>query len=184
MSESFEQTPAPQQLPSAVPAARWQAAVGAGVVVVAIGLGVGANIIPSDAGYSGVGANFVPWLCAVVLALCGGWLIWEAMTGGYRKAGEPGGSAQADVGAFVWVSAGLLLNAGLIEHIGFILSCAMCFSLAVQGLRRSQGQANSLSGAVLLKDVLIGLAISAPVFWVFTQFLAINLPGLTATGWL
>ena len=29
-----------------------------------------------------------------------------------------------------------------------------------------------------------GLLISAPVFWAFTQFLAINLPGLTETGWL
>jgi len=33
-------------------------------------------------------------------------------------------------------------------------------------------------------DVATGLAIAAPVFWLFTQFLAINLPGLTATGWL
>jgi putative tricarboxylic transport membrane protein len=33
-------------------------------------------------------------------------------------------------------------------------------------------------------DLVTGLAISAPVFWTFTQFLAINLPGLTATGWL
>jgi putative tricarboxylic transport membrane protein len=32
--------------------------------------------------------------------------------------------------------------------------------------------------------VLVGLAIAAPVFWMFTQFLAINLPGLTETGWL
>jgi putative tricarboxylic transport membrane protein len=29
-----------------------------------------------------------------------------------------------------------------------------------------------------------GLVISAPVFWMFTQFLAINLPGLTNTGWI
>ena len=184
MSESFQPSPAPQHPSSAVPAARWQAVVGASVVVVAIGMAIGASMIPSDPGYSGVGASFLPWLCALVLAICGGWLIWEARTGGYRKAGEPGGSAQADIGAFVWVSAGLLLNAGLIEHLGFIFSCALCFTLAVQGLRRSQGQANTLSGAVLLKDVLIGLAIAAPVFWTFTQFLAINLPGLTATGWL
>ncbi|PZQ73744.1 MAG: tripartite tricarboxylate transporter TctB, partial [Variovorax paradoxus] len=32
--------------------------------------------------------------------------------------------------------------------------------------------------------LLVGLAISAPVFWAFTKFLAINLPGLTATGWI
>jgi putative tricarboxylic transport membrane protein len=37
-------------------------------------------------------------------------------------------------------------------------------------------QARTLSGRGLLKDVLVGLAIAAPVFWAFTQFLAINLP--------
>lgn len=184
MSESFQSTPDTPYVPSAVPAARWQAVVGAGVVLVAIGLAFGAALIPDNAGYSGVGASFLPWLCAAVLALCGVWLIGEAWTGGYRKAGEPGGSSQADVGAFVWVSAGLLLNAGLIEYIGFIFSCALCFVLAVQGLRRSQGQLHTLSGPSLAKDVMIGLAISAPVFWAFTQFLAINLPGLTETGWL
>jgi len=29
-----------------------------------------------------------------------------------------------------------------------------------------------------------GLLIAAPVFWTFTKFLAINLPGLTSTGWI
>jgi putative tricarboxylic transport membrane protein len=31
---------------------------------------------------------------------------------------------------------------------------------------------------------LTGLLISAPVYWLFTKFLAINLPGLTTTGWI
>jgi putative tricarboxylic transport membrane protein len=26
--------------------------------------------------------------------------------------------------------------------------------------------------------------IAAPVYWLFTQLLAVNLPGLTASGWL
>ena len=167
-----------------VPSARWQAAVGVGVVVVAIGMAIGASMIPGDAGYGGVGPSFMPWLCAVVLALCGVWLVWEALSGGYRHAAPPSGGQWADIGSFVWVSAGLLLNAGLIEHLGFILSCTLCFVLAVQGLHRAQGQAQALRGATLLKDACIGLVISAPVFWAFTQFLAINLPGLTQTGWL
>lgn len=184
MTERLQDAEVPEVARSTVPPARWQAAVGLGVVAVAMGMALGARSIPGDAGYSGVGANFVPWLCAAVLALCGLWLVWEALTGGYRQAGAPTGSAQADIGPFVWVSAGLLLNAGLIEHLGFIVSCTLCFALAVQGLRRAQGQANTLGGKALLKDALIGAAIAAPVFWAFTQFLAINLPGLTTTGWL
>ena len=41
-----------------------------------------------------------------------------------------------------------------------------------------------LSARTLAIDVASGLAIAAPVFWMFTKFLAINLPGLTGTGWI
>jgi putative tricarboxylic transport membrane protein len=92
--------------------------------------------------------------------------------------------ASAYWSGFAWVSAGLLLNASLITIIGFILSCTLCYLLAVQGLRRSQGQAGVNSPRTWLVDFVTGLLISAPVFWMFTKFLAINLPGLTATGWI
>ena len=81
------------------------------------------------------------------------------------------------------MSAGLLANAALITTIGFILSCTLCFMLAVQGLRRAAGQ-DAMQPGILAKDLITGLLIAAPVFWMFTQFLAINLPGLTNTGWL
>ncbi len=184
MAEHWDTEQGAQWQGSAIPSARWQAAVGAGVVLLAVGMALGASQITGDAGYGGVGPNFVPWLCAAVLALCGVWLVWEACTGGYRKAAEPGGSPRADIGPFVWVSAGLLLNAAWIEQVGFVIGCSLCFALAVQGLRRAQGQAHTLSGTRLLKDVAVGLAIAAPVFWVFTKVLAISLPGLTETGWL
>jgi putative tricarboxylic transport membrane protein len=82
-----------------------------------------------------------------------------------------------------WVSAGILGNAALITTIGFILSCALCFTLAVRGLRISEGKP---AGDVMqtVRDVVIGMLISAPTFWLFTKFLAVNLPGLTGTGWL
>ena len=35
-----------------------------------------------------------------------------------------------------------------------------------------------------LVDAAIGAAIAAPVYWMFTKQLAINLPGLTNTGWI
>lgn len=168
----------------AIPSSKWQAIVGAAVVLVAAGMAWGASHITGDAGYGGVGPAFVPWLCAAVLAVCGLWLVWEAQTGGYRHAADPGGAAKANVGAFVWVSAGMLLNAGLIEHLGFVISCTLCYVLAVQGLRRAAQLLHTLTPQTLLKDAAVGLLIAAPVFWTFTQFLAINLPGLTETGWL
>jgi putative tricarboxylic transport membrane protein len=81
------------------------------------------------------------------------------------------------------MSGGLLLNALLITHIGFILSCALCFACAARGLRGAEQQA-SQTWTVTLRDALGGVAISAPVFWLFTQLLAISLPALTSSGWL
>ena len=160
-----------------------QTAVGGGVLLVGLALAAGAITIPSAAGYGGVGPNFLPWLMAVALVACGAMIIREARTGGFRNMDEPSGAEQPFWPAFAWVSAGLLANAALITTIGFIFSCTLCFVLAVQGLRGAEGRADRRPAA-LLKDCLIGLAIAAPVFWMFTQFLAINLPGLTSTGWL
>ena len=171
---------APPTEAGSIPSPRWQAAVGAAVVLVAAGMALGALQIPGDAGYGGVGPNFLPWLCAAVLALCGVLLVREALTGGYRAMEEAPGDGQPDWRGFVWVSAGLLLNAALIERIGFVPGCALAYLLAVQGLRRAFGQRCDTWGV----DALTGLAIAAPVFWLFRQLLAIHLPGLTATGWL
>ncbi len=160
-----------------------QTLVGAGVTLLGLALAAGALNIPGEAGYAGVGPNFLPWLVAGVLTLSGLLIVREARTGGFREMDEPSGAQAAWWPGLVWVSAGLLANAALITTIGFILSCALCYLLAVQGLRRANGQAAS-APRVLAIDLASGLAISAPVFWAFTQFLAINLPGLTESGWI
>ena len=158
------------------------AAVGAAVALLGLALGAGALSIPGQAGYGGVGPNFLPWLVAAGLVACGGFMLREAFTGGLRQLEEPDAPAALWPGA-VLISAGLLANAVLITRIGFIASCAICYALAVQGLRRAQGE--PASGArVLLADALGGIVLSAPVYWIFTKFLGINLPGLTGTGWL
>ena len=160
-----------------------QTAVGAGIVLIALALAAGAVNIPSAAGYGGIGPNFLPWAIAGVLAICGVMLVVEARTTGFRELAPPSGSDRAYWPGFAWVTAGLLANAALITTIGFILSCTLCYMLAVQGLRRAAGE-DAGHPRIMLIDLVTGLAISAPVFWMFTQFLAINLPGLTSTGWL
>jgi putative tricarboxylic transport membrane protein len=160
-----------------------QALVGAGVLALGVLIAAGATQISSDAGYGGVGPNFLPWVVGGLLALCGALLVWEALTGGFRQLEEASGAERGHWPGFVWVSAGLLANAALITTLGFILSCTLCFVLAVRGLRSSEGRLD-LSLRALVVDALIGMAIAAPVFWMFTKFLAINLPGLTDTGWI
>ncbi|MCE9657766.1 MAG: tripartite tricarboxylate transporter TctB family protein [Burkholderiales bacterium] len=160
-----------------------QVAIGIGTLALGAGLGVGAIGISSDAGYSGVGPNFLPWVIGGMLLLCGILLIREALTGGYRNMEEPSGAASGHWAGFAWVSAGILLNAILITTIGFILSCALCFVLAVRGFKSAEDRLD-LGLRALAVDTAIGFAIAAPVYWMFSQLLAINLPGLTSTGWI
>lgn len=164
-------------------AVRLQQLIGLGALAVGGLLAVGAWFIPSQAGYQGVGPNFLPWVVAVVLLLCGGLLLWQAGQGGWRDVDPPSGAAHGDWRALAWVSAGVLLIAGSIERVGFIVACTLGFALAVRGLRLAEGRPAGGARQTVM-DVLTGLAIAAPVYWMFTKVLAINLPGLTGTGWL
>lgn len=160
-----------------------QALIGAGTLALGALLAAGATQISSEAGYAGVGPNFLPWLVAAVLAVCGVFLLREALSGGFRDMDEPSGADAGHWKGFVWVSIGILLNAALITAIGFILSCTLCFVLAVQGFNSAEGRLDLRPG-MWIKSAAIGFLIAAPVYWMFTKLLAINLPGLTSTGWL
>jgi len=161
-----------------------QALVGAGVLAAGLALAAGALGIPATAGYAGVGPNFLPWVVAALLAVCGVLLLTEVRRdGGFRNREEPSGGERGDWLGFAWVSVGILANAALITTIGFILSCTLCFVLAVRGFKHSEGKPDLGLGA-WARDLAIGFVIAAPVYWMFTQLLAINLPGLTQSGWL
>ncbi len=162
---------------------RRQALVGAGTLVLGGLIAAGATQISSEAGYGGVGPNFLPWVVGLALLACGAMLVWEAASGGFRVMEQPSGDERGHWPGFVWVSAGILATAALITTLGFILSCALCFMLAVRGFKSAEGRLD-LSPKSWLVDLAVGVAISAPVYWMFSKLLAINLPGLTSTGWL
>jgi putative tricarboxylic transport membrane protein len=171
----------PQPAPLSRRARRGQAVVSVAIIGVGVAMAWGARDIPSEAGYGGVGANFLPWVVAVALMACGAALLWQALGGGYRNLeAAPGSGQRPDWLAFAWVSAGLLLNAALIERLGFIPSCALAYLLAAQGLRRAFGKPHD----TWLADAATGLLLAAPVYWLFSKLLAVHLPGLTNTGWL
>lgn len=164
-------------------AQRHQTLIGAGALVLGALMAFGASGIPSTAGYAGVGPNFLPWVVAVVLMLCGAWLVLHARRGGWRDMEAPTGGERGDWHALAWVAAGVAANAALITTIGFILSCTLCFMLAVRGLRASEGKTQGGTRRLVM-DFVTGFLIAAPAFWLFTKLLAINLPGLTGSGWI
>jgi putative tricarboxylic transport membrane protein len=162
---------------------RHQTLIGGGTLLLGGLMAFGASSIPSQAGYAGVGPNFLPWVVALVLMTCGFWLVVDAQRGGWRDVEAPSGAPQGDWAAMAWVAAGVALNAALLTSAGFILSCTLCYVLAVRGLRRAEGKPHGGVRGLAL-DFATGFLIAAPAFWLFTQLLAINLPGLTSTGWL
>ena len=148
-------------------------------MVLGLLLMAGAITIPSTAGYAGVGPNFLPWVVAVGLLLCGVFLAWEARTGGFRSMDDQDGADHGHWPGFVWVSAGILANAALITTIGFILSCSLCFVLAVRGFKSAEGRLD-LSLRAWVTDALVGMAIAAPVYWMFTPLRCATKPSIQA----
>ncbi|BDI05270.1 tripartite tricarboxylate transporter TctB family protein [Sphaerotilus microaerophilus] len=165
---------------SGVPANRGHFWIGVGTAALGGLLALGATQIGGAAGYGGAGPGFLPWVVALALVGLGVAQIISA-----RRHAEPLADAPEFPSAWTavaWVSAGVLLNALLIERIGFIPSCALLFALSARGFRI--GAAARPSAASVATDFVIGLVISAPVFWIFTKLLGLTLPGLVKGGWI
>jgi putative tricarboxylic transport membrane protein len=160
-----------------------QTLIGAAAVAVGALMAIGAWSLPSQAGYAGVGPNFLPWVVAIVLQVCGLWLVVDARRGGWRDVEKPSGAARGDWSALAWVAAGICANALLLTSLGFILACTVCFLLAVRGLRCAEGKPHGGARGMAL-DFVTGFLIAAPAFWLFTKVLGITLPGLTESGWI
>jgi len=182
MTSEVSQAQPPAE-PDTRPSSFHQTFVGLGALLIGVVMAIGAAAIPADAGYAGVGPNALPWLVAGALMLCGAWLVWESRTGGFRQMEAPSGAPKADWLSAAWVVGAVVVNALLITTIGFVLACTLCFAMAVRGIRRSEGKpAGGMRQAVI--DVVTGVLIAAPVFWLFNKLLALNLPAITPGGWI
>jgi putative tricarboxylic transport membrane protein len=146
-----------------------QLAIGAAALVLAGVLAWGASQIPSAAGYAGVGPNFMPWVVALALALCGAGLLLEAASGGYRHRGAIRRGARR----LAWPGWRPVANAALIT---VWVSSHLLASWPAHFL--AEGRPAAADGARLATGFLAAPASGFP------KLLAINLPGLTGTGWL
>ncbi|HEX6103240.1 MAG TPA: tripartite tricarboxylate transporter TctB family protein [Alphaproteobacteria bacterium] len=119
--------------------------------------------IPVQVTYARVGPRVFPVLVASGLLLNAIWLAFEAW-----RSPEPAGAGEPPVywPALGWISAGLLLEAALLERIGFPLSAALLFVLTARGF----------GSTALLRDAAIGLALALLAWFGFTYGLGLTLP--------
>ena len=146
----------------------WQYGIALFVLGLGVVFGLGAMNFPSETGYAGIGARFVPTLVSAALLVTGALLLWQVATGGLRNFTDALSDTVANYRGGLWVSAGVLLHALLITHIGFVLASTVLFVCVARGFGSRKWWMDALYGAVLV----------LPVFWLFTMVLEVSLPQL------
>jgi len=152
---------------------RWSIGIATFVLLLAAVFGIGASQMQSDPGYAGIGAAFVPGVVAGFLAIVGALLLWQALTGGFRNFSDEVAQVATDYRGAIWVTAGILLMAGLITRLGFVIAATVLFVCV----------ARAFGSKTLLRDTITGALLVFPVFWLFTLVLDVNLPRLI-NDWL
>lgn len=152
-----------------------QLGLGLAMFVLAVLLAVGAAGFPVDKGYSILGPQVFPFVVAAFVGITAVMLCWQALTGGFRNMGSdrPAAPTRSRIASAAWVSAGILVVAALINHLGFVLSAAVLFACAARGFGSRSP----------VRDLAIGVGLTLPVFWLFTQGLGLTLPPLV-NAWI
>ena len=151
----------------------WQSCIALAVLALGITYAIGATGFPSETGYAGISARFFPGLVATFLIVVGLLLLYQTLTGGLRNFTDELAERAANYRGGLWVSAGILLHAALINHLGFVLAATILFTCVARGYGSTKWWRDALTGALLV----------LPVFWLFTQVLEVNLPHLI-NDWL
>jgi putative tricarboxylic transport membrane protein len=152
---------------------RWQVGTGVFVLVLAAVYAFGATTFPAETGYAGIGSRFYPGVIAALLALVGGLLLYQSLSGGFRFFSDDQAGNKPHVRGGLWVSAGIIAHALLITKIGFVLAAMILFVAAARGFGSTRW----------LRDAAYGALITLPVFWLFTKVLNVSLPSLV-NSWL
>jgi putative tricarboxylic transport membrane protein len=151
-----------------VHSAKAEIALSAGVLALGVGAAAITATLSSEGGYSGIGPNFMPGLVAFGLIVLGCWLLYEALSGGWRHTSPHEGVYEKR--PFLWVTAGLFAHMALIGWAGFVLAGAVLFVFVARGFGSRR----------FLRDLALGVALALAIFLFFTQVLNVNLPA----GWM
>jgi putative tricarboxylic transport membrane protein len=149
--------------------------IGVAILAVSAFFFAGLPGISGDEGYAGLSPRFVPTLVAIGLAVCGALLTWQGVRGGFRNMPEEDAelpSAPHNFKGFLWVALGLVANMALIGTLGFVFSSTLMMVCVARGYGSRR----------IVRDALIGLLITVPMWALFEFLLGINLPLLPVAG--
>lgn len=157
--------------------------VGLGVALLAAGLAAGLPFIDAQGGYAGLSPRFLPTVVCIGLAVCAVLLFTrpEALPAAPADpsdsatrpdAAPPPASPEPAVRGLAWVAGGLVAHATLIGVVGFVIASALLMACAARGFGSRRP----------LRDLLIGLAIALPLWFVFARVFQVGLKLLPALG--
>lgn len=132
--------------------------VAAGILLIGSFAAWQSSVIPKSI-YATVGPHIFPWIITVFLLVLGVGLLIAAFRGGWAH--DQDGTI-TEFGSLGLVIAGLVLNAALIEHIGFILASTLMFTLVARGFGSKQS----------LRDAAIGFALAFIAYIGFDRVLS------------
>lgn len=144
-----------------------QLAVSAGVLALGAGILWGSFYLPTGGGYAQVGPGVAPRAVGAVLLILGGFLLREALTGGYRGVDEDAEvQLPMDWPAFAWVSGGIVAYGLLVQPAGFIPASIILFVMVARSFRSSRW----------LLNAVVGAALASLIYAVFNYGLGFTLP--------
>jgi putative tricarboxylic transport membrane protein len=144
-----------------------QRLVGVAVLIVSVFFACGIPFIDGQTGYAGLSPRFLPSVVALGLAICG-----LAMLLGRDTIQIVPLEKSTTLDSYhrfkrlAIIIAGLLAHLLLIGSIGFVLASALLLATTAKAYGSTQ----------LLRNALLGLAVSLTIWLIFTQLLGLNLP--------
>ena len=139
--------------------------VGAAVLALA-GVAVAETALaPASPLYAKVGPEAFPYGVGAALGLLGVLLVAAGLRGGWRDRASEAEIGPPRRGPFLWVAAGLAINAVLIAWLGFILASTALFCCIARGFGSRR----------ILRDAAWGLGLALVAYLGFAKLLAIRL---------
>ena len=137
-------------------------AVAAAVCALGLFFVAGSFSIAGDAQYAGVGPRVFPVVIGSALLVLG-----AAFGASAWRHRAPAESEPVRRGALAWIVAGLALAIVTMQPLGFPVAAAVVFAFTARGFGSRR----------LGRDVVMGLALGAVIYVVFSRGLGVSLPG-------